>query len=126
MKPRPLALALGVLSPEELLDRLAFGESESPLVAVGPDEAPGLLPGFLTGVGWLLELNNPRRMGGGRPWRIFIGSAAKSSVRRSMSGYILRELGADSSSLRGSSRVDHSMCVGVVTVIVAAGVGTTD
>lgn len=46
-----------------------------------------------------------------------------------MSGYILRELGADScfgSSLMGSSRVDRSMCVGVVNVIVAAGAEETD
>jgi hypothetical protein len=80
-------------------------------------------------VGWLVELDNPRRTGGGRPWRIFIGSEAKSSVKRSMSGYILRELGADScigASLMGSSAVDRSMCVGFVTIIVAAGAGTTD
>ena len=46
-----------------------------------------------------------------------------------MSGYILRELGADSrinGSLMGSSPVDRSMCAGVVIVIAAAGAGSTD
>jgi len=78
---------------------------------------------------WLLEFDNPRRTGGGRPWRIFIGSAAKSSVKRSMSVYIFRAWGPDSClspSLMGSSPVGRSMCVGVVTDIVAAGTGGTD
>lgn len=42
MKPRPLALVLGVLLGEELLDSLALGESESPLAPVGADDASGL------------------------------------------------------------------------------------
>jgi len=77
----------------------------------------------------LFELDNPRRTGGGRPWRIFIGSAAKSSGKLSMSGYIFRVLGAGSrvnASLMGSPPVGCSMYVGVVTVIVAAGTGGTD
>jgi hypothetical protein len=84
---------------------------------VGADDA--------SGVGRLPELDNLRRTGGGSPWRTVIGSAANSSDRRLISGYIFRAMGAD-------SRVEASlmcslatlfMSVGVVAIIAAAGAG---
>ena len=81
----------------------------------------------MAGIGRLLELDNPRRTGGGRPWRIVIGSAAMSSGKRLISGYIFRAMGTDSRvepSLMGSSLTARSMRVGVVTVVVAASAGS--
>lgn len=85
---------------------------------MGADDASGL--------GRLPELDNPRRTGGGSPWRTVIGSAANSSDRRLISGYIFRAMGADScveASLMGPSLATLFMSVGVVAIIVAAGAG---
>ena len=117
MKPR----LLGVVLPKELLEWLSFGESESPLAAVGAEDASDL--------GRLFEPDKPRRTGGGSPWRVDIGSAAKSSGRRSISGKIFRAMGADScveASWIGSSLTARFMSVGVVVVIVAAGAERPD
>lgn len=127
MKPRA---PCGALLPEELLDRLTFGESRSAL-AVGV--ACGTLgsAGPNIGVDGLLELGGPRRTGGGRPRRMGDGSVASSFVKRSRSRYIFRVTGADPCTGIGGSFVGRpssfacSSCVGVVTVVAVVGAGCT-
>ncbi len=131
MKPRPC----GALLPEELLDRLTFGESESPLaVAVAVGVACDTLgsAGPNIGVGGLLELGGPRRTGGGRPRRMDDGSVASSFVKRSRSRYIFRVTGADPCACIGGSLIGRpslsacSSCVGVVNVVAVVGAEWTD
>jgi hypothetical protein len=124
MKPLPL----GVMSPapEGLLERLAFGESGSPL-AGGADNAFGCCLCPVAVVGRLLAVDNPRRTGGGRPRRAGGGSETNSSGSRPRSGYIFRVAGADcciDGSLAGCSPGVRPMGVGVVGVVtVVDGVG---
>ena len=111
MKPRcPVAALL----EEELPDWLAFGES----AAGAKSNSPGSI-GPNIGVGGLLELWGPRRMGGERPRLIVDASAASSFVRRSRSRYIIRVAGAGLCT--GSRRSSCSSCVTVVTVVVVVG-----
>lgn len=126
MKSRPS----GVLLPEELLDRLTFGESESPLAGIVCNTLG--LSGPNIGVDGLLELGGPRRTGGERPRRMDDGFLASSSVRRSRSRYIIRVTGADPCTCVGGSLMGRpsssacSSCVGVVTVVAVVGAGWTD
>ena len=120
MKPPPLGMVWS--GSEEPLERLAFvGESASPL-AEGADDASARRVGSVVGVWRLLGPDSPRRTGGGRPWRIVVGSAVRSSGKRSRSGYIFRETGTDSC-IGGGSLMGSSL--GVVTVVVVVGGGRT-
>ena len=75
--------ALGGVCPEEpLVEWPTFGDGSPSPLAGGSNGVFGWTVSK-TGIGWLLELVNPRRIGGGRPWRIVV---TKSSGNRSRSG----------------------------------------